>query len=72
MADKEFSNELLISRNWSNEVAAGVIKKFKKGDIASRNQLKTSVMPAGLQATMTPQEFADLVEYLSSLKKVAN
>ena len=50
----------------------GVIKKIKKGDIASRKQLKTSVMPAGLQATMTPQEFADLVEYLSSLKKAGN
>jgi putative heme-binding domain-containing protein len=50
----------------------GVVKKIRKSDIASRKQLKTSVMPGGLQATMTPQEFADLVEYLSTLKKVAN
>ncbi|MBC8003053.1 MAG: c-type cytochrome [Opitutaceae bacterium] len=50
----------------------GVVKKIKKGDIANRKQLKTSVMPAGLQATMTPQEFADLTEYLSTLKKAGN
>lgn len=50
----------------------GVVKKIRKSDIASRKQLKTSIMPAGLQATMTPQEFADLVEYLSTLKKTGN
>ena len=50
----------------------GVVKKIRKSDIASRRQLKTSVMPAGLQATMTPQEFADLVQYLSTLKKAGN
>ena len=50
----------------------GVVKKIKKSDIASRKQLKTSIMPTGLQATMTPQEFADLIEYLSTLKKSGN
>ncbi len=49
--------------------ATGLSRPLAKKDITSRQQLKTSVMPAGLQMTMTTQEFVDLVEYLSSLKK---
>jgi putative heme-binding domain-containing protein len=44
---------------------------IKKSDILSRRQLKVSLMPAGLQQTMSTQDLVDLVEYLSSLKKVA-
>jgi putative membrane-bound dehydrogenase-like protein len=42
---------------------------IKKSDIASRRQLKLSLMPAGLQQTMSTQDLVDLVEYLASLKK---
>lgn len=49
--------------------ASGVATKIKKSDIAKRTQMKTSIMPVGLQQTMSTQEFVDLVEYLSSLKK---
>jgi putative heme-binding domain-containing protein len=49
--------------------ATGLSRPLAKKDIATRQQLKTSVMPAGLQMTMSTQEFVDLVEYLSSLKK---
>lgn len=47
----------------------GIVAKYKKADIAQKATLKTSSMPAGLQAAMTQQELVDLVEYLSSLKK---
>ena len=47
----------------------GIITRYKKSEIASMIQTKTSIMPTGLQLTMTTQELIDLVEYLSSLKK---
>ncbi|HEX3134424.1 MAG TPA: c-type cytochrome [Planctomycetota bacterium] len=47
----------------------GIVTKYKKADIAQKSTLKTSSMPAGLQAAMTQQELVDLVEFLSSLKK---
>lgn len=47
----------------------GIVTKIKKSDVATRQQSKLSIMPAGLQAGMTTQEFVDLVEFLSSLKK---
>jgi len=49
----------------------GIMTRYKKSEIASMQQGKISIMPAGLQATMTTQELVDLVEYLASLKKAA-
>jgi putative heme-binding domain-containing protein len=49
--------------------ARAVATKFKKSDIKSRRQLKTSLMPTGLQQNMSTQDLVDLVEYLASLKK---
>ncbi len=46
-----------------------VSTRIKKADIINRRQLKTSIMPAGLQQNMSTQDLVDLVEYLSSLKK---
>jgi putative heme-binding domain-containing protein len=37
-------------------------------DIAQRRTSVVSMMPEGLQAALTPQEFADLIDYLASLK----
>jgi len=63
----------LIASETADEVAVkavgGIITRLKKSEIESRQQSKLSVMPAGLQAAMTPQELMDLIEYLSSLKK---
>lgn len=50
----------------------GVITKVRKSDIANRRKLSTSLMPVGLQLTMTTQDLVDLVEYLASLKKPAS
>jgi len=47
----------------------GIVAHYKRSDIAKREQLKTSMMPTGLQQTMSAQEFVDLVEFLSSLRK---
>jgi putative heme-binding domain-containing protein len=49
--------------------ANSIITRYKKSELASAQQSKTSIMPSGLQQTMTTQEFVDLVEYLASLKK---
>ncbi len=49
--------------------AKAISTHIKKSDIVSRRKLKTSLMPAGLQQTMSTQDLVDLVEYLSSLKK---
>ncbi|MEW6305504.1 MAG: c-type cytochrome [Verrucomicrobiota bacterium] len=49
--------------------ATAIATRVKKSDIRQREQLKTSIMPAGLTAAMSTQELVDLVEYLASLKK---
>jgi putative heme-binding domain-containing protein len=49
--------------------ANGIITRHKRSAIASMRQMKSSMMPAGLQQTMTQQELVDLIEYLASLKK---
>jgi putative heme-binding domain-containing protein len=63
----------LIGSETADEIAVkavgGIMTRLKKNEIASRQQSKLSIMPAGLQAALTAQELADLVEYLVSLKK---
>ena len=46
-----------------------ILVSYQKSDIVSRRKLKTSIMPSGLQATLSTQELVDLVEYLSTLRK---
>jgi len=47
----------------------GVVTKYKRQEIAKRQKSTTSIMPTGLQLTMSMQDLVDLVEYLASLKK---
>ncbi len=49
--------------------ANGIVTRYKKSEVASMQQSKTSIMPSGLQQTMSTQELIDLIEYLASLKK---
>jgi putative heme-binding domain-containing protein len=51
------------------KAVGGIVTRYPKSDIVTREQLKLSIMPAGLQQAMTAQELVDLVEYLSSLTK---
>lgn len=63
----------LITSETNDEITlknqTGVITKYKKQDIARRQKMSTSMMPAGLQLTMSARDLVDLVEYLASLKK---
>ncbi len=47
----------------------GGTQTLKSSEIVSRKQLETSMMTEGLVETMSDQDLADLLEYLSSLKK---
>ena len=44
----------------------GIKKKLEKPAIASRTEMKNSLMPATLYQTLTQQQLVDLVEYLHS------
>lgn len=61
---------LLVSEN-DKEIVVFDGKKpqtIAVADIDEKNQLKQSSMPEGLAASMAPNEFLDLVEFLSTLK----
>lgn len=49
----------------------GIVTRYKKADVAKREKMNLSIMPSGLQQTMSVQDLVDLVEYLASLKKAA-
>jgi putative heme-binding domain-containing protein len=49
----------------------GIKKRYEKAQIASRTPMENSMMPSGLQASMTRSELVSLVEYLASLKAPA-
>jgi putative membrane-bound dehydrogenase-like protein len=50
-------------------IAGGIVMPIKKSEIVSRKEMKESIMPEELQKSMTAQDLADVVEYLSTLKK---
>jgi putative heme-binding domain-containing protein len=63
----------LIVSDTADEIAVktqgGIVARYKKSEVAKREQQKISIMPAGLQQTMSTEELVDLVEYLASLRK---
>ena len=65
----------LITSETTDEVAlktvGGLVTRYKKADISRRTKQKLSIMPAGLEQTMSADDLVDLVEYLSSLRKPA-
>jgi putative heme-binding domain-containing protein len=64
----------LIASETADEIAIknnmGIVTRYKKSDVKSRQQMKLSIMPTGLQQAMSVNELVDLVEYLAGLKKV--
>jgi len=52
---------------WYRDTATPWIKPLAKAEIASREAIPT-LMPPGLTAALTEQQFTDLVAYLASLK----
>jgi len=65
----------LLASETVDEIAVkaqtGIVSKYKKSEIAKREQQKISIMPAELQQAMSTQDLVDLIEYLSSLKKAS-
>ena len=55
----------------SLKAIGGIVTRYKKSELAHRSKQKLSIMPAGLEQTMSTEDLVDLVEYLSSLKKRA-
>lgn len=47
----------------------GVPQRIARSEIAKQDGGTASLMPEGLHAALTPQEFTDLVEYLTTLKQ---
>jgi putative heme-binding domain-containing protein len=47
----------------------GKLVTIPKSDIASQSGSTVSLMPEALQSGLTPSEFADLIEYLTTLKQ---
>ncbi len=60
---EESANQLVI-RN-----IAGQVSTLKTGDILSRKELETSMMPAGLANALSYEEFASLITFLAQQKK---
>jgi putative heme-binding domain-containing protein len=62
----------LIVSETADELAVknlqGFVTTYKKSEIARREKARLSIMPAGLQQSLSTQEFIDLIEYLASLK----
>lgn len=48
---------------------AGIKQRVKTSDVKSKKELTESMMPSGLHETMSKQELADLLAFLSGLKK---
>ncbi len=63
----------LIASETEDEVAikipGGVVTRYKKSQVVRREKQALSIMPSGLEANMSTQDFVDLIEYLASLKK---
>ena len=52
--------------------AEGKVIHIPLQDVEERQRSSTSLMPADLYKTVTPNEFADLIEYLSTLRQTAS
>ncbi|HZX74764.1 MAG TPA: c-type cytochrome, partial [Cyclobacteriaceae bacterium] len=63
----------IISSKTSTDITlkypGGTSETVKTSNVKSMKELKNSMMPEGLQQTMSRQDLADLLEYLASLKK---
>ena len=66
----------IVASETADEVAVktqnGITSKYKKSEIVKRDKMATSIMPTGLQLTMSQTDLVDLVEYLTTLKKAAH
>lgn len=61
---------LMISSISPLEITLSIDKVISKGEIEEIIKSSVSLMPADLQKTMSEQELVDVVEYITTLKKV--
>ncbi len=47
--------------------SSGTLRELKRSDIEERRRQEQSAMPEGIAGNLTPQQLADLVDYLRSL-----
>jgi putative heme-binding domain-containing protein len=63
----------MISSETDDELAmkllGGIQRRVPKSTIAERKRMDASLMPQGLERTMSEADLVNLVEYLSTLKK---
>jgi putative heme-binding domain-containing protein len=59
---KETASDILLQTGVNKE------ERIAKADIESRQTSTVSVMPAGMEQQLSPQELADLLEFLQSMK----
>jgi putative heme-binding domain-containing protein len=59
----ETGDELILA------LPGGATQKYRKGDVAKREKLTTSLMPSGLNQALSQDDLVNLVEYLATLKK---
>jgi putative heme-binding domain-containing protein len=46
----------------------GAIRRISRAQVAARRPATTSIMPSGLAETLRPEDFADLIAFLASLR----
>jgi putative heme-binding domain-containing protein len=51
------------------KVQSGLVTRYRKREVASRQKQPLSIMPNGLAQSLSQPELADLVEYLASLRR---
>ncbi len=69
--DSQFGGYVVseTEKNISLRMAGGLTQEIDAAKIKQRLPMEQSLMPAGLAATLSTQELADLVAYLRTLKK---
>jgi putative heme-binding domain-containing protein len=73
-SDEEFSGIIkdVTAEQLTLMLADGRLEKIQTGEIAQQAGSTVSLMPEGLHAGLTTDEFADLVQFLTSLRQPEN
>ena len=71
MADGKTFSGFVVSERAATVLireATGVQRELKKSEIETRRRQEGSAMPDGLVSNLNPEQLADLIAYLQSLK----
>jgi putative membrane-bound dehydrogenase-like protein len=72
MKDGSTLSGIIVSKTETDitlKLPGGATKEIKTADIETMSQMKESMMPEGLYQAMSKEDLANLLEYLSSLRK---